>query len=115
MKSKSEMVTMVTGAKVEVATITMLGRDYTATGSVIAEDAGVIVGYPYCVGFYPFKGFEYELLTWSGDKIGALEKTGKARGFHGSEITCWAMTYGGKRYSGRNAGTGMVLRLRTKV
>lgn len=98
------------GARVEVATFTHEGRSFAALGSVLDEDSGVIVGYPNDAGTM--------LMTWDGRPLFPIRQTGKMRGFYRSTILCWGGTYNGRYYSGRNAGSGMLLTLRccrTKV
>jgi hypothetical protein len=108
MKARNEIVTAKSGAQVEIGTIELGGREFSALGSVIDESSGVIVGYPTLPDD---RG--YVLTTWDGKTIGKLTITGYARGFHRTPLTCWALTHNGRRYHGRNAGTLMVLRLRT--
>ena len=68
---RSETAVTPNGARVEIATVTHDGKDFSATGSIIDESGGFLLGYP--------KG--RELQTWDGKKIGVLSVTGHARGF----------------------------------
>lgn len=84
---------------VEVGTIEHEGRRYSAGGSFIDTKHGVICGYPKHGD--PSKGLPHTLQSWGGESIGMLEITGHARGFHGVKLTCYALTYEGRRYHGR--------------
>lgn len=111
MKATSKAVVASNGAMVEVATVHFEGKPFTAMGAMVDESRGVIVGYPglQCPG-----RSQYTLRTWNGERIAELTVTGSSRGFYGSRLTCWALTLNGRRYTGRNSGLGMVLRLRAR-
>ena len=102
MESRSEHCRANNGAKVEISTITHEGRDFSALGSVVDHERGIVIGYP--------KGSE--LRTWDGTVIGSLRVTGSARGFHGVKLVCYRATIDGIPYYGRGQGDGMILRLR---
>lgn len=104
MQSRSERHKQANGAIVERGIFAFEGQEYAALGSVIDEKRGVLVGYPVCG----------VLQTWDGKPIAALKITGYARGSSGERLTCWACEYNGQRYSGRNSGEHMVLKLRAK-
>lgn len=97
---------------VELGTFTLEGVSYTAMGSMIDTEAGQIVGYVV----QPRDGWGrlYNLTTWHGAHIGVLTLTksyitaGRTR----ARIYCWKMIYAGRAYHGRNAGPGLVLRLK---
>jgi hypothetical protein len=113
MLSHSVTGTASNGATVEVGTITHEGREFSAMGAVIDTTDGVIVGYPKH-GDGTGRDGGHTLRTWDGAFIAALEITGYARGFHGTELTCYALTYEGRRYSGRGLGAHMCLRLKAR-
>jgi hypothetical protein len=52
------------------------------------------------------------LTTWTGKRVGLLELTGKARGFHGVKLYCYSAVIEGRRYYGRGQGPGMYLNLK---
>ena len=110
MRTHSETLTASNGARVEQGTVIISDRPFVATGSVIDTEQGVIIGYPSHGG----PNGPHTLRTWAGEAIGALTITGQARGFHGTKLTCYAMTYEGRRYSGRGLGDGMSVRLRAR-
>jgi hypothetical protein len=107
----SETHTATNGAKVEVGTVTFQGRDFSAMGSVVDEANGIILGY--------VSGAQgiYYLTTWEGKVLGSLKLTGTWKNrnvFGGFPVTmyAWSAVIGGKKYSGRNTGAGMLLRMK---
>ena len=107
MIANTETLTATNGATVEVGTITHEGQEFSALGSVIDEQNGVIVGYP--------KGDS--LTTWNGQPIEGLRlritsSWRTPRSFVSDRMFAYSATYKGKRYYGRGAGDGMLLRLR---
>jgi hypothetical protein len=112
MNYKSETHTATNGARVEVGTVTFEGRDFSALGSIVDPARGVAVGYvsrDKATGAYTF-------TTWEGKTIAPLAHRGTwtQRGFYGVRITiyAWTCTIDGRRYSGRNSGPCMLLRMR---
>jgi hypothetical protein len=95
-------------ATVEVGTVIHEGQRIEALGAIIDTERGLIVGYPHHGNG---NGFTNQLRTWDGKAIAALEITGTARGFNGVKLTCYAMTYEGRRYHGRGLGDGMSVRM----
>jgi hypothetical protein len=94
---------------VEIGTIEHEGKSFSAMGSIIDTEARLIIGYPK---YGNFNGIGHQLTTWHGDFIAGLAITGKARGFNGVELTCYAIDYQGRRYHGRGLGEGMAVKLR---
>lgn len=107
MKARCDVTTAPNGAVVEVGTVELGDREFSALGAVIDEANGIIVGYPALPD-----NRSYVLQNWCGADIAPLRITGYARGFHRTPLTCWALDYNGRRYSGRNSGTGVVLTMR---
>ena len=106
MQSQTETFTN-NGATIEVGTVKHEGKEFSALGSVIDEVSGVIVGYP--------KG--NTLQTWDGKAIEGLtlrvtSSWRTSRSYVSSRVFAYSATYKGKRYHGRGAGDGMVLKLR---
>ena len=58
MNSHSQFITIASGAKVETATVSVEGRDYTAGGAVLDEARGLIVAYISGIPGH------YNLTTW---------------------------------------------------
>ena len=110
---RSETHTQADGARVESATITHEGRDFTALGSVVDTARGFVVGY---VGGSPGA---WRLQTWEGTVIAPLTRVRSwtQRGFYGVrvEIHAWRAVIDGRTYTGRNSGPGMFVRMRAKV
>lgn len=103
-------------ATVEVATVTFNGRSFTAGGSVVNETDGLIVGYPVTVKDPKPGEHKYVLQTFDGKVMApaTLVSRWKQRGFGGVrfDVYAWRIKYNDRWYSGRNAGDGMLLRLR---
>lgn len=109
---RSETHVATNGARVEVGTMSFEGRDFAATGSIVDEARGYVVGYVHTL-----PDGRYELRTWGGETIAPLRKTGswKVRTcFGGWPVTmrAWAATINGRRYSGRNGSEWDLLRMR---
>ena len=98
------------GASVEVGTVTHDGREFAALGSVVDEASG-LVSYR--------DGKRYVLTTWEGVELAPLRlvRTWEQRGFYGTRtrVYAWSAVVQGRKYSGRNSGPTMVLRMRAKV
>lgn len=107
MITRSETATQ-DGATVELGTIEHEGRAFTAMGAIVDVDRGLIVGYPN----HRDGGLPHRLRTWNGELIALLEITGRARGFNGAKLTCYAMSYAGRRWHGRGLGNGMSVTMR---
>lgn len=103
---KSITVTAPNGASLEIATVTLNGQDFTAGGALVDEQAGLIFGYVVR------QASGYVLTSWEGKVIMPLTLTGKARGFHGTRLECFAGSYNGRRYHGRGLGESMCIKLR---
>lgn len=58
------------------------------------------------------EGYHAELTTWTGQVVGTVQITGKARGFHGVKLYCYSAILEGRRYYGRGQGPGMYLNLK---
>jgi hypothetical protein len=113
--SKSEIHVATNGARVEVGTYTHEGRDFAALGSVVDEARGIL-----CAYVTRREDGSHVLSTWGGETLAPLVKTGtwlNRNTFGGFPVRmfAWRCTYQGRSYSGRNAGDGMLLRMRTKV
>src|SRR5580698_3943789 len=113
MNSHSQFITIASGAKVETATVSVEGRDYTAGGAVLGEARGLIVAYISGIPGH------YNLTTWGGDVLGpaTLVSTYYNKNVFGGfpvRMWAWRATVNGRVYSGRNAGPQMLLRMRRK-
>jgi hypothetical protein len=100
-------------AKVEVATITHEGRDFTAMGAVIDHDRGIVIGYPSlgCASVGAC-GKHGALNSWDGTELGRVEVIARSRGFYGAEIVHFRAYVDGKAYHGKGSGWEALLRLR---
>ena len=97
-------------AFVEVGTIEHEGQQYTAGGAYYDPERGLLAGYP--MGD-PSQG--YGLYTWKGELITPLRLVSTYRGGFGrNKMYSWQATYNGQRFSGRNSGLHMALRMRAK-
>ena len=85
--------------KREIGIFTHNGREYKATGAVIAEKQ--IVGYVH----------GEHLTAWRGEIIMKLNQAGFAKGLHGTALHCYNGSFGGYNWYGKGLGEGMVLRL----
>lgn len=99
-------------AKIELATVNFQGKDFTALGSIIDEQAGFVLGYIKQVGRL------YQLTTWNGDVITSPKLTGtwlNRNVFGGFPVRmyAWSCVINGKKYHGRNSGVGFLIRLRS--
>ena len=109
MDFRSEHVTADNGAQVELAAVIHNGHEFTHLGSVIDESAGLLIGYP--------SKDEKHLLTWDGKPICPLNRVSsrRQRCFHFFvAIVAYSCEYNGRHYTGRNQGSGMLLRLRAR-
>jgi len=105
MQSRSETRQAPNGAQVEIGTITLQGREFTALGSIVDPASGLLVGYvhEHTPGFF-------ELRTWQGQPICPLRRTGRIttrlRACDGSpmRLECYSATYQGRNYYGRHCG-----------
>lgn len=108
---KSETLTAPNGATIETGTVTLQGRDFSATGAIVDTANGRIDAYA-SVGAPGV----YSLTTWEGVAIAPLRmvRRWKQWGFGGvrTEIWAWSATIDGTVYSGRNGGPGMHVRMR---
>lgn len=89
-------------ATVEVGIVEYEGHKFSALGSVIDVERGVLIGYPFC----------HHLRTWNGEVIAPIWKTGEARGFNGTRLVCYRATYAGFSWYGRGLGEHCVLRMK---
>ncbi len=113
MQTNSVTHTASNGATIEVGTITHEGRSFSATGAIVDESAGLIFGYVKCLNPDSHPTCQrFELTNWEGATIMPLTRTGKATGFYGTKLECFAGTLNGRRYSGRGLGSGMCIRMR---
>lgn len=92
------------------------GQRFEALGSVVDTARGLVVGYPKEADGGPSY---FTLRTWNGAQICPLVCVRRARLTHIAGryvgpivMYYWRATIDGVRYSGRNQGTGLVLRLR---
>jgi len=105
MESSSIFKTADNGARVEVSTFMFEGKPFTALGSVVDHENGIVIGYPE-------KGV---LQTCDGKPIGTCRVVSKyrmPRSWIGSWMYCYRATVDGEQYHGRGFGNGMLLRLR---
>lgn len=107
MESNSEFRTAESGAKVEVATFVFEGKPFTALGSIVDHENGIVVGYPHGT----------ELRTCDGKVIGTCQvvsvfKMARWSYIGGWYMSCYRAVVDGKQYYGRGFGDGMLLRLR---
>lgn len=105
METKSETLTATNGASVEVGTIVHNGREYAATGSIVDDEGGYIVGYVDSPGADNISNCAH-LTTWNGAEIGVIVRTGTARGFYRTRLYCYSMVRNGYRWHGRGQGHG---------
>jgi hypothetical protein len=96
-------------ATVEVATMLYEDERHTALGSVVDHEAGHVVGYVSDDG--------RTLTTFQGEPLGTLKMVGGSDavkvGRRWREPTLsYRAVIDGRRYHGRGAGPGMLLRLR---
>lgn len=114
---RSEIGSAPNGARVEIATITHEGRDFTALGSVVDHARGFVVGYVTRDEHGPNPS-TYRLTTWEGTTIAPLRlvNTWEQYGFYGARVRhfAWRAVIDGRTYSGRNSGPGMLLRMRAR-
>ena len=98
-------------ATVEVGTFAFQGKEFSALGSHIDLEQGLVIGYPICN-----EEGNYRLTTWGGAEIASLTKTGSwlNRNVFGGfpvRMLSWSGIINGKKYHGRNSGLGMLLRM----
>lgn len=83
------------------------GKEYAAGGAIY--DGLVLTGYP------KHAGGGWILTAWDGTEITKLEHTGSWRGGFGrGRMHAFAAKFDGKTFTGRNAGEGMFLVMRTR-
>jgi hypothetical protein len=95
------------GAKVEISTFLFEDKPFTAMGSVVDHENGIVVGYPN----------GEKLQTCDGKVIGTCQIVSTFRMTRWSFVGGWYMqcyraVVDGKNYYGRGFGDGMLLRLR---
>lgn len=128
MNFRSETIRTSDGVCIEVATLTHAGKDYAAYGAIIDTARGMIAGYVSADPASPVglaytaanpQASRYRLTTWEGKTIAPLTLVRKyeQRVFGGMKTTmyAWSCVINGKRYSGRNSGPAMFVRMRAKV
>jgi hypothetical protein len=97
----------------KVATMTHDGKDYTALGSLVDLEKGVILGYLHEL---PGDRDRFYLTSWDGCFMYILLRrvsTWKTpRSFVSSTYSAFRTVIDGHVYSGRSAGHGMFLRLK---
>jgi hypothetical protein len=126
MNTRSETQVTPEGARIEVGTIAHEGREFAALGSVIDTARGVVVGYVMRKPLGPPPDGSattgWWLTTWDGQYVAALHLSSTwevRRVSHRGEFVCyqmssWSCVIAGRRYTGRNAGEGMVLSMRAR-
>lgn len=119
MKYRTETHTTPDGARVETGIVVHEGREFAALGSVVDPARGIIVGYvsdarPDVSSGNPTR---FVLTTWQGEAIAPLMLVRRWTSYGVARCTlfAWTCVLGGKRYSGRNSGPGMVVRMRARV
>ena len=105
---RSETGVSADGATVEVGTVTFNGRDFAALGSVVDTARGIVFGY------VSEREGCFILTTWEGAEIAPLRlvRRFKSYGVTRCELWAWSAIVGGRVYSGRNSGAGMLVRMR---
>jgi len=113
METHTEIVTAPNGAVVEMVTIKFQGHEFTAMGSVVDKANGLIVGYPkktpsgWTIGDGVASDVKIRLISsWKQRMPNGF--------FPWTRIYAWSAVVDGVRYSGRNSGEGMLLRMRAK-
>lgn len=121
METHCEVQVQPNGARVEVATIVHEGKSFTNLGSVVDEERGRIVAYVRSVVDPAYRsGHRYELTTWNGESLGPLTLVSSweqwtPRAHMKTRFFAWRfVAKDGRVYHGRNAGPGMIVRLRGK-
>ena len=114
MEFKTEIKTADNGASVEVATVLFRGQAFTALGSCVDEERGIIRGYICGIAG------AYTLQTFGGTVLApaTLVSTYVNRRVFGGfpvKMYAWRATYNGRVYSGRNSGPMMIVHMRTKA
>ena len=101
--------------KIEIGTIEHQGRKFSAMGSVVDSERGVVVGY---VGKGTVPGHASHarpLTTWKGEQIGVIwPKSSRKtpRSYVSSHSYAYDAIVDGEKYHGRGQGEGMVVRLK---
>jgi hypothetical protein len=101
--------------KIEIGTIEHQGRKFSAMGSVVDSERGVVVGY---VGKGTVPGHASHarpLTTWKGEQIGVIWPTSSwktPRSYVSSHSYAYDAIVDGEKYHGRGQGEGMVVRLK---
>ena len=105
MSNSRSRVRKVGSARVEVGNFSHEGKSYSALGSAVDHDRGVVVGYPK----------NGVLQSWDGKPIGTcriVSRWKNKRGIFSSEMCSYRCVVGGRTYVGRGGGDGLLLRLR---
>lgn len=106
------------GARVEVATIVHEGKSFVNLGSVVAN--GYIVAYVSTAKDPMPDHARHMLTTWNGESLGPLTLVSSweqrtPRAHCKTRFFAWRfVATDGRVYHGRNAGPGMIVRLRGK-
>ena len=101
------------GATVEVATMMHEGKPYTALGSVIDIQNGIIYGYikndpSLPSGRFLLTTFESKVLC----PIHRLSTWKTPRSWISGTMSSWRCEYLGRKWLGRSGGAGLLIRLR---
>ena len=100
----------------EVGTFEHEGRSFSAGGAFYDPERGLLMGYPMELSGSSLALHRWELRQWDGTVITPLRMVRRFRGGFGrTTMYAWSATYDGRVYSGRNAGPGMLLRMRAKA
>lgn len=97
----------------EIGTITHNGREFSAVGAMVRD--GRAVGYPKFDRDYT--GAVGQMQTWDGQPMGTARIVSMWRvwSWAGSHMCQIEATIGGKRYTGRGFGSGMMWRGKLKA
>lgn len=94
------------GARVETGTLEFGGQEFSALGSVVDEEAGLLIGYPNGAA----------LQTWDGKPVEGVRleivSSWPVRSWQAPRRYAYRVMYKGRAYHGRGFGDGMLLRLR---
>lgn len=106
-------------AWVETGVVIHDGQRFEALGSVVDTENGVLIGYPKATDPHAGKPPYWTLNTWGGEPMYPLVLVRTRRVSHVAGrytgpfvMHYWRATIDGVRYSGRNSGPGMALKLR---
>jgi hypothetical protein len=115
MQTRSEHGTAPNGARVEVGIVEHEGREYSALGSVVDPERGIVVGYVGKITPAGYGAHVRALTTWDGKTIGAVWPVSSwptPRSHVSSRMYAYRAEVEGVMYQGRGAGEGMIVKLR---